>query len=178
MDIQVSYQATTEEIVAVVAANAATRPGLRWGIVGLWAVLAVVCAAAGSLWFAVAAFFFGFVQVLNITATGKRMGAKVAPRYVGATTARLTDEVLQLNSPVQTREIPWSAVSKVTHTPMAWSVLSQKLGSTPQSAIVLKAAFSAEQRAEVDAFLAALPKVAHKGRAEGLPTGATKTPVG
>ncbi|MFD8703952.1 YcxB family protein [Kitasatospora sp. NPDC059648] len=164
MDIQVTYEATTEDIVASVTANASARPWLRWAIVGLWLLVAVACAAVGSTWFAIAAFFFGFVQVVNITAGGRRMGLKVAPRYVGPTTVRLTDDGLRLTTPATDRRIPWSAVNKVAHNPVAWTVLSQKVGTPPQSATVLKAPFTEAERAEFDAFLARLPKVSHKGR--------------
>ncbi|MGW2376241.1 hypothetical protein [Kitasatospora sp. NPDC001683] len=120
--------------------------------------------AAGSTWFAIAAFFFGFVQVVNITAGGRRMGLKVAPRYVGPTVVRLTDDALHLKTPTLDRTIPWSSVNKVAHNPVAWTVLSQKMGTPPLSATVLKAPFTEAQRAEFDAFLARLPKVSHKGR--------------
>lgn len=169
MNMQVTYDATTEDIVASVTANASSRPWLRWTVVGLWVALAVVCLAAGSVMFAIAAICFGFVQVVNITAGGKRMGLKVAPRYVGPTVVTLTDEALHLKSPALDRRIPWSSVSKVAHNPVAWTVLAQKVGTTPLSATVLKAPFTEAQRAEVDRFLTGLPKVGHKGQ---VPVGA------
>ncbi|MDH6114201.1 hypothetical protein P3T36_000602 [Kitasatospora sp. MAP12-15] len=163
MDIQVDYEATTEDIVASVKANAAIRLWLRWAIVGLWAVLALAFAAAGSIAFAISAFFFGFVQVVNISAGTGKMALKVAQRYVGPTRVRLTDDGLQLNTPALDRRIPWSSINKVAHNPVAWTVLSQKLGSAPLSATVLKAPFSEAERTEFDAFLARLPKASHKG---------------
>ncbi|WP_369185259.1 hypothetical protein [Streptomyces sp. Y1] len=166
MNIQVTYEATTEDIVASVTANAASRLWLRWAIVGLWLLLAVACLAAGSVMFAIAAICFGFVQVVNITAGGRRMGLKVAPRYVGSTTVTLTDDALQLKSPALDRRIPWSSVNKVVHNPVAWTVLAHKVGAAPLSATVLKAPFTEAQRAEVDAFLARLPKVGHKGQVQ------------
>jgi hypothetical protein len=164
MDIQVNYEATTEDIVASVMANAAARLWLRWAFVGLWLLVAVACVAAGSVWIAVPAFLFGALQMLNITFGGRRMGLKVAPRYVGPTVVRLTDDALQLNTPALDRSIPWSSVNKVAHNPVAWTVLSQKVGTPPASATVLKAAFTEAQRAEFDTFLARLPKVNHKGK--------------
>ncbi|WP_031067976.1 hypothetical protein [Streptomyces sp. NRRL WC-3742] len=170
MNMQVTYDATTEDIVASVTANAsASRPWLRWTIVGLWLALAAACLAAGSVMFAIAAVCFGFVQVVNITAGGKRMGQKVAPRYVGPTVVTLTEDALELKTPALDRRIPWTSVSKVAHNPVAWTVLARKAGAAPLSATVLKAPFTEAQRAEVDRFLAGLPKVGHKGQ---VPVGA------
>ncbi|MFI6155967.1 hypothetical protein ACIBCA_25165 [Kitasatospora sp. NPDC051170] len=163
MNMQVTYDATTEDIVASVTANAASRLWLRWTIVGLWLALAAVCLASGSVMFAIAAVCFGFVQVVNITSGGKRMGLKVAPRYVGPTVVTLTEDALELKTPALDRRIPWTSVSTVAHNPVAWTVLARKTGSAPLSATVLKAPFTEAQRAEVDRFLAGLPKVSHKG---------------
>ncbi|MER5863469.1 hypothetical protein [Kitasatospora sp. NPDC002040] len=158
MDIQVEYVATEEELAAALRANAGRHLVIRWVIVGAWGALALL-GALGGLWvIAVPSVLLGAGQVWLITVGTGKVAGFAAKRFGGPTSVRLTDDGVSYTGGPVHHEFPWSSVTRVLNGPLAWALSSnQKDGRNPKGATLLKAHFTPEQRAELDAFLAARP---------------------
>ncbi|MFI8457022.1 hypothetical protein [Kitasatospora sp. NPDC085464] len=174
MNVQVEYEAAPEELATAVRANF-PAPAIRWAVAGVWLLLALLCLAAGSVLFAIAALIACLIQVQNITVVAKKLAARAAQRQAGPTSVAMTDQEAVIRTVSGELRFPWTSVTRATDTPLAWSVLVKRPGGAPVSATVLKTAFTDAQAAEVTAALTRLTKAKVKVRrsnATGVASGA------
>ncbi|KQV15827.1 MULTISPECIES: YcxB family protein [unclassified Kitasatospora] len=164
MDIRIDYVVTQEDLAEAVRSNVVRSPVQRRLLIGFWTAVAVF-GALGPWGFTVVA-LAGLAMIGSAPVAYRKLALMAARRFSGETAVRITGDGLAYAAGTARYEIPWTSVTRVTDNPLAWAVASNLKtdGRVPMGATILKAAFTPEQQAGFESFLATDSRLASKVR--------------